>query len=233
MKSKIKVMNKRHEISDEELEGFKNFDALLAKHNTTVSTNRWMKVGAGAISILMVAGAIYYFTSASEPTSAYTPVKIPDIQLKQSESIVLLDTQEALNLRKKSESKIKSVESTENQFEKEKEERLVEVAPPVYVQAEPVDGYAMLYEYFNRELVYPSEAVADSVQGVLTISFTINKQGTAENFQFASSLGKLFEEEAIRLIQQMPAWKPATVNGTPVSSRMSLPLTFQIQKKIN
>lgn len=233
MKNKIKVMNKRHEITDEELEGFKNFDALLTQHNTTVSGRRWLKVTAGAISILLFVTIISYFTSPSKPVSVQTPEEFPDTQSKQLESIVLLDTAEKTDLPKESQSKSKSIENEQSQFEKGKQDEPVESAPPLYVQAEPVEGYTNLYEYFNRELVYPPNAVVDSVQGVLTVSFTINKQGTAENIQFTNSLGELFEEEARRLIQQMPAWRPATVNGSPIPSKMSLPLTFQIQKKKN
>src|SRR5690606_25878368 len=97
-----------------------------------------------------------------------------------------------------------------------------------YIQAEPAGGYEMLYDYFNKNLNYPIEAVKDSVQGVITVSFVITNKGTTENIEFKKSLGEPFEHEALKLIREMPPWKPATLNGKPVSSRIVLPLTFSI-----
>ena len=100
----------------------------------------------------------------------------------------------------------------------------------VYVQAEPVQGYALLYAYFNDHLVYPPSAVKDSVQGVETISFVVNAEGKAEKVEVKQSLGEAFDKEARRLVAGMPAWKPATLNGRPVPSSIALPITFQIQR---
>jgi hypothetical protein len=58
----------------------------------------------------------------------------------------------------------------------------------------------------------------------------VNTDGKPENITIKQSLGEPFEKEARRLIENMPLWKPATLNGKPVSSQMSIPLTFQIQK---
>lgn len=39
----------------------------------------------------------------------------------------------------------------------------------------------------------------------------------------------LFEEEAIRVIQELPAMNPAIVNGEAVKQRYSLPILFMIE----
>jgi TonB family protein len=105
-----------------------------------------------------------------------------------------------------------------------------EIKEAGYMQAEPLLGYPDLYEYFNANLVYPPEALKDSIQGVQTVSFVINAEGKPEQIEVVKSLGEPFEKEVKRLIENMPEWKPATLNGKPVSSKISLPLTFQIQK---
>src|SRR5690606_13919264 len=72
--------------------------------------------------------------------------------------------------------------STNKQSEKqsEVEQKETEQSEYIYHQASPVDGYGSLYTYFNTALQYPPEAIADSVQGVVTISFIINKSGEPE-----------------------------------------------------
>ena len=99
----------------------------------------------------------------------------------------------------------------------------------IYIQAEPMEGYAALYTFLNVNLQYPRESVKDSTQGVQTISFIINVEGKPENIQFVESLGIPFEKESRRLIESMPLWKPAKLNGKPVASKLVLPITFQIQ----
>jgi TonB family protein len=105
-----------------------------------------------------------------------------------------------------------------------------EATPPAYQQAEPLDGYSSLYDYFSANLVYPSESVKDSVEGVQTVKFIINTDGKPENIEIINSLGPLFELEAKRVIESMPQWQPAMLNGKPVPSQISLPVTFRINK---
>lgn len=100
----------------------------------------------------------------------------------------------------------------------------------VYVQAVPRDGYTHLYAYFGEHLVYPPQAIKDSISGIETISFTIDEQGRPSGIVITKSLGAAFDAEALRLIDNMPAWQPATLNGRPVASQLSLPLTFQLKR---
>jgi TonB family protein len=99
-----------------------------------------------------------------------------------------------------------------------------------YVQAEPLDGYTQLYAYFNEHLTYPPQAVKDSVEGIETVSFTIDERGKPTHISITHSLGALFDEEAMRVINKMPEWRPATLNGRPVASQLSVPLTFNLNR---
>lgn len=241
MKNKLTVMNKRQGIAEDELDRFKNFDALLMKYNrTSVGSS---KIGLNAmkwiISILAIGItglSVFYLTTDKKQeikNSKNESIRIIPEEGKKNDSI----TENVTSVKEK---QLSSPQKTDlNQTTKEKPEIKKEIAmpipAPVYVQAEPIEGYAHLYDYFNTELIYPPVAIKDSVQGVLTVSFTINREGLPENLQFTNSLGGAFEEEAKRLILNMPPWKPAMLNNEPVSSRLSLPLTFQIQsvKKTN
>ena len=98
-----------------------------------------------------------------------------------------------------------------------------------YLAAEPIDGFPLLYEYLNRELKYPQEAIKDSTQGVITVSFIIDSHGQPKELKVINSLGSPFDKEAVRLIEHMPPWKPALLNGQPIDSKISIPLTFQIK----
>lgn len=99
-----------------------------------------------------------------------------------------------------------------------------------YLEAEPVDGITALYAYFDNTLKYPESALPDSIQGVTLVTFTINVEGRAEGIIIEKSLGVPFDNEAIRLIEGMPIWRPASINGQSINSKVSIPLTFRIEE---
>ena len=99
-----------------------------------------------------------------------------------------------------------------------------------YFEAEPENGYPHLYEYFANELKYPEIAMRDSISGIVTVSFVLNRNGKPEQIKVLNSMGEAFDLEAFRIIENMPSWKPATLNGNPVSSKISVPLSFQFKK---
>lgn len=238
MRNKLSIMNKRQEITEEELDRFKNFDALLIKYNQTIvdTSKVRLKRVRWVMSILVIGiTSIFVFYLTAD--------KNQEIGNDNNDSIGIIPekdkndsiTESVLSFKEERLPQLQQPILNQAIKEKPAAEKEAVMLATVYVQAEPMEGYAHLYEYFNNELIYPSVALKDSTQGVLTVSFTINRKGLPENLQFTNSLGEAFEEEAKRLILNMPLWKPATLNNQPVASRLSLPLTFQIQaeKKTN
>lgn len=74
---------------------------------------------------------------------------------------------------------------------------------------------------------YPETARADSVEGDLTVDFTVNTQGNAVFPVVKGELGGGLEEEALRVLK-LARFKVGTVRGNPVGMRMSLTLPFRI-----
>jgi protein TonB len=226
MKQKIKIMNAKPELSDEEIRSYMDFEGLLSKHKTF--TSKGYPLLKWSITVLIVIGGICILSVTNPKLSVPVQQKTeapPEVSEPQPPPI------ESVNIESHTEKKEELSQPVK--IPARKRPAKGEVTLPkenVYVQAEPVDGYTKLYEYFNHHLVYPPEALQDSVQGVVTISFTINTVGKGEKIEVGQSLGEPFEREAKRLIENMPLWKPATLNGNAVSSKISLPLTFQIQK---
>ena len=62
----------------------------------------------------------------------------------------------------------------------------------------------------------------------MVIDFVINVSGKPEQIQVQQSLEKACDTEAIRVIENMQPWLPASLNGKPVPARVSVPLTFQL-----
>ena len=62
---------------------------------------------------------------------------------------------------------------------------------------------------------------------VLTM-FTVNEDGDIINIK-ARSVHPLFEQEAIRVISELPKMTPAQFNGQTISRKYSLPIVFEIE----
>jgi TonB family protein len=241
MKQKIKIMKHRQQASDEEIQGYMNFNRLLDDRKIALNVSRTTTILKWGVPILVVTvgtlGLLWMRNNTQAPVES-SKKQSESLAYPQNISPVAPADSAAAEKIKPAEIEVrdeqKKIPQAKDSKPSEKSSAKQEVEPEVkesgYVQAEPLNGYSELYEYFNANLVYPSEALKDSIQGVQTISFVINVQGDAEQIEIVKSLGAPFERECRRLIENMPEWKPATLNGKPVASRISLPLTFQIQK---
>ena len=94
------------------------------------------------------------------------------------------------------------------------------------VNAIPEGGRSEFKKYVNENLDYPEAARDNDISGRVTVEFFVQADGSLKDFRIRKSLGFGCDEEAIRLIQEGPAWKPATINGAPVSRKVRLRLKF-------
>lgn len=233
MKQKIKVMRQKPELSDEEIRSYMNFDGLMARRKLVKSDQVKVNWFRRVVPIATISAIAVWFVFYRNTKTEIQPVPGLVEQNLTPNVTGPIPTKEEINEDKviqRSSELTKPISDVKPELKEAPNHQESKPLENTYVQAEPVQGYDALYEYFNSQLVYPAEAIQDSIQGVQTISFIINSDGKPENILITQSLGEPFEREARRLIEQMPSWKPASLNGKPVSSRVSLPLTFQIQK---
>jgi TonB family protein len=75
-------------------------------------------------------------------------------------------------------------------------------------------------------LRYPQEAAAKGIQGRVFIQFMVDKEGNVTDVMVVRGAHKLLDEEAIRLVESSPKWKPGKQNGVPVNVRFTFPINF-------
>ena len=94
------------------------------------------------------------------------------------------------------------------------------------------DGDASQFSHWvNENLKYPQEAVKDSLQGRVTLQFTIEKDGSVTDVHVLRGCAPVLDEEAIRVVSQSPKWTPGYINGEPVRVVYNFPVLFQLTKK--
>ncbi len=92
-----------------------------------------------------------------------------------------------------------------------------------------VGGPAALQHYMQQNLRFPPQALRNSVDGRVYISFTVQADGSIADVQVLKGLGFGTDEEATRVVKNMPAWKPGKQNKHAVAVRYTMPITFKYE----
>ena len=95
-------------------------------------------------------------------------------------------------------------------------------------QPEFPGGTAALLEYLRKNIRYPSICRENNIQGRVIVTFVVNKDGNIVNPEVAKGVNPSLDKEALRVISQMPSWKPGKQRGKPVKVRYSVPVNFRL-----
>ncbi|WP_266362840.1 energy transducer TonB [Tellurirhabdus rosea] len=118
-----------------------------------------------------------------------------------------------------------------------KVEAAVEVAPKkddeiftvVEQQPEFPGGQSAMYAWLGKNIRYPAAASRANVSGRVFVSFVVNTDGSIQDVQVLKGLGFGTDEEAQRVVKQMPKWRPGKQSGRAVRVKYNLPINFQLE----
>ena len=79
--------------------------------------------------------------------------------------------------------------------------------------------YCFIDSMINKDLLSESE-----LRGMVVAKFTISENGKVRDIQIIKPLHPSIDEEWIRVLQQMPDWKPGMLMGKPVDVIYNIPL---------
>ena len=93
------------------------------------------------------------------------------------------------------------------------------------------DPRFFLQEWVYRYIRYPENAVKNGIQGKVLVDFIIDEKGNVRDAKILKGVDPDLDDEALRVINASPAWKPGTVRGKKVKTEMSLYIEFRLEKK--
>ena len=92
-------------------------------------------------------------------------------------------------------------------------------------------GMTELRKYMKENLQYPEEAIEKGIEGRVWCQFTVKTDGSIDNIVVLKSIHKSLDEEAIRLIKNMPKWKPGkNYKGEVQDCKYTIPFSFKLPK---
>ncbi|WP_353139104.1 energy transducer TonB [Pseudopedobacter sp.] len=91
-------------------------------------------------------------------------------------------------------------------------------------------GIKEFYNYINKNMKYPEWEKENNIQGRVTATFVVEKDGSITNINILRTVtgSKNLNTETIRLLQNMPRWIPAKQGDKIVRCRYTVPLMFKL-----
>lgn len=96
---------------------------------------------------------------------------------------------------------------------------------PGYKPPEPVSGKSAFDKYIDKNIRRPNTLTGKRV--VVVLNLLIKQNGDIDSIAVVRSPGKQFTDEAIRLINEGPSWKPAEDEGKPIEDKVKLRIVFK------
>ena len=89
-------------------------------------------------------------------------------------------------------------------------------------------GAVKMMEYLMTNIRYPEAAHKAGIQGRVVVNFIVEPDGTISNANVVRSVSEELDAEAIRVVENMPKWKPGMQNDKVVRVKYNIPVSFRL-----
>jgi TonB family protein len=83
-------------------------------------------------------------------------------------------------------------------------------------------------KYMVSSIKYPEEALKKGITGTVYVTFIVETDGAISNVKILRGIGGGCDEEALRVIKEMPAWIPGKEKGKLVRTQFNMPIKFAL-----
>jgi protein TonB len=111
----------------------------------------------------------------------------------------------------------------------EEEEKDEQVFVVVEDMPEFPGGELALRKWIANHIDYPVIAAENGIQGKVYVTFVVDKDGSVSNARIARGVDPSLDQEALRVVNSLPKWKPGMQRGKPVRVSYTVPINFQLQ----
>ena len=96
-------------------------------------------------------------------------------------------------------------------------------------QPEFPGGQAELLKYLGKNINYPPIAQENGIEGTAVVRFVVNETGGISDIQIIRDIGGGCGKESVRVVKNMPNWKPGRQRGQAVKVYFTLPVRFKLE----
>ncbi|MFY8010047.1 MAG: M56 family metallopeptidase [Flavobacterium sp.] len=88
-------------------------------------------------------------------------------------------------------------------------------------------GLEAFYKYIGSNYKIPEEITAKKISGKIFASFIVEMDGSLSNIKILRDMGYGTGDETLRVLKESPKWNPGKMDGKPVRTQYSLPITIK------
>ena len=89
-------------------------------------------------------------------------------------------------------------------------------------------GYEAMQKYLAENIKYPQIARETGIQGTVYLTFIVERNGSVTDVKILRAVGGGCDEEAVRVVENMPKWNPGLQRGKPVRVKFTMPIKFSL-----
>ena len=103
------------------------------------------------------------------------------------------------------------------------------VTKPIDQAPQYPGGYTAMLKFLHDKMQYPTIAQESRIQGTVIVRFVVRSTGKVTNVEVLKGIGIGCDDEAVRVVKEMPNWIPGRDKGIAVSYYFQIPIKFQLQ----
>ncbi|MFN8254836.1 MAG: M56 family metallopeptidase [Bacteroidales bacterium] len=90
-------------------------------------------------------------------------------------------------------------------------------------------GEGEMINYLAKNVTYPKDAKEKGIEGTVYVMFTVKKDGKIANAKVIRSASPMLNDESLRVVNSMPAWKPGMSKNEPMDVNFTIPIKYKLQ----
>lgn len=83
-------------------------------------------------------------------------------------------------------------------------------------------------KFLQDNIKYPAMARESGIQGTVYVTFVVERNGSVTDVKLLRGIGGGCDEEALRVVKNMPKWEPGKQRGKPVRVQFNMPIKFTL-----
>ena len=83
-------------------------------------------------------------------------------------------------------------------------------------------------KFLQDNIKYPIMAKESGIQGTVYVTFVVERSGAVTDVKILRGIGGGCDEEALRVVKNMPKWEPGKQRGKPVRVQFNMPIKFTL-----
>ncbi|SRR6056297_955037 len=154
-----------------------------------------------------------------EPPPAPPPVTV---ELEIVDNDMDIDDDLDINMEDDQSTAMAVMDLDLSEEEEEEEEIFMVVEEPPQFPG----GISALRKHLAEHIKYPEIAAENQIQGTVYVQFVVRSDGNIGEAKVVRGVDPALNKEALRVVKNLPKWKPGRQRGKPVNVWYTVPIKF-------